>query len=146
MHETVHDTKPLVERSLPIQLSKPNPSQQIEVNERCAVKHGRTGPADRSVLHKYPPALPVGRPGGIGLTEEQRYLWDLEGVLHLKNCLSAQELLAARSAVDRYASFEARPHELVEGFQVPEGGRGGRRQTLIHEEGVGSNKYEKGSS
>jgi hypothetical protein len=124
VHETVHDTKPLVGRSSPIQLSKPRPSQQIEVNERCAVQHGRTGPGDQSVLHEYPPALPAGRPGGIGLTEEQRYLWDLEGVLHLKNCLSAQELLAARSAVDRYASFEARPHELVEGFQVPAGGRG----------------------
>ena len=89
-----------------------------------AVQHARTGPADHSVLREYPPAVPLGRPGVIGLTEEQRYLWDLEGVLHLKNCMSAQELQAARAAVDTYASFEARPHDLVEGFKVPKGGRG----------------------
>ena len=124
VHDTVHDSKALVGRPLPIQLSRPRPSQQVEVNERCAVQHARTEPADQSVLREYPPAAPVGRPGGIGLTEEQRYLWDLEGVLHLKNCISAQELHAARAAVDKYASFEAHPHDLVEGFQVPEGGRG----------------------
>jgi hypothetical protein len=59
-----------------------------------------------------------------GLSEEQRYLWDLQGVLHLKCCMTPAELAAARAAVDEYASFETHPQDLPEGFAVPEGGRG----------------------
>jgi len=36
------------------------------------------------------------------MTEEQRYLFDLSGYLHLKNVLSQDELYSASEAVNRY--------------------------------------------
>ena len=121
-----HGTKPLATRALPITLSAPDPSQAVEARERCAAQFRRTEPGDTELLREFPAAPALGRPGQIGLTDEQRYLWDLEGVLHLQGCLSAQELAAARAAVDEYASFESHPEDLPAGcgFSVPDGGRG----------------------
>ena len=135
----VYGTKPLVDRPLPITLSPPDPSQPVDVSERtCAVEFLKTEPGDTDVLREYPPAPALGRPGEIGLTEEQRYLFDLEGVLHLKGCMSADELEAARAAVDEYASFESHPEDLPDGFSVPEGGRGNFPHGFAFSEALGS--------
>ena len=50
------------------------------------------------------------------MTDEQRYLFDLQGFLHLKNALSTEELTAARRAAERYV--ETPPEDLPEGFGV----------------------------
>ena len=38
------------------------------------------------------------------MTPEQRYLFDLNGYLHLRNALSDDELSAAREAAERYVT------------------------------------------
>jgi len=43
---------------------------------------------------------------------------DLNGYLHLKGCLSTDEIAAAREAVDDYVSFTSHPEDLPEGFSV----------------------------
>ena len=48
------------------------------------------------------------------MTDEQRYLFDLRGYLHLKNAMSEEELTAARAAAQRYVNTP--PEELSEGF------------------------------
>ena len=48
------------------------------------------------------------------MTDEQRYLFDLRGYLHLKNAMSQEELTAARAAAQRYVNTP--PEELSEGF------------------------------
>lgn len=111
-------TKPLVERPLPITLSPPDPSQPLENAERCAERFLRTEPADTAVMRDSPPAALPQRPGTIGLTDEQRYLMDLNGYLHIKGCLSVDEIAAAREAVDEYVSFTCHPEDLPEGFSV----------------------------
>nr|DAC82023.1 TPA_exp: hydroxylase [uncultured bacterium] len=50
------------------------------------------------------------------MTPEQRYLFDLNGYLHLENALSAEELSAASEAADRYISTP--PDQLPPGFVV----------------------------
>ena len=55
------------------------------------------------------------------MTPEQRYLFDINGYLHLPNALSDSELAAARAAVDRYiATPDA---ELPEGFSRSDDGK-----------------------
>jgi hypothetical protein len=121
----VHSTKPLATRPLPITLSAPNPERPVEPCERCAARFAKTEPEDTQVMRAFPFApVPGRRPGQVGLTEEQRFLWDLEGVLHLRGVLSSSELKAARAAAAEYASFEGRPENLPVGFSVPDGGRG----------------------
>ena len=52
------------------------------------------------------------------MTPEQRYLFDINGYLHIPNLLSDNELAAARAAIDRYTST---PDEaLSEGFSRSE--------------------------
>ena len=48
------------------------------------------------------------------MTPEQRYLFDINGYLHIPNVLSDSELVAARAAVDRYITTPA--DQLPEGF------------------------------
>ncbi|NKB68568.1 MAG: hypothetical protein GKR89_16015 [Candidatus Latescibacteria bacterium] len=55
------------------------------------------------------------------MTPEQRYLFDINGYLHLPNVLSSRELAAARAAVDRYMGTP--PEELPEGFSCSEDGK-----------------------
>ena len=50
------------------------------------------------------------------MTAEQRYLFDLHGYLHVRNALSAEELVAARAAAERYVATPTA--ELPEGFGV----------------------------
>ena len=50
------------------------------------------------------------------MTDEQRYLYDLQGYLHLKNALSAEELKAAQQAAERY--IKTPPEDLPEGFSI----------------------------
>ena len=50
------------------------------------------------------------------MTDKQRYLFDLQGYLHLKNVLSAEELRTARRAAERYVKTPA--EDLPEGFGV----------------------------
>jgi len=50
------------------------------------------------------------------MTPEQRYLFDLNGFLHLKNALDQEELKAAQEAADRYVSTP--PEDLPPGFYV----------------------------
>ena len=38
------------------------------------------------------------------MTPEQRYLFDTNGYLHIRQVLNAEELAAAQAAVDRYIS------------------------------------------
>ena len=122
--------KAIATMPLPIVLSPPAPgSQPLADTERCAAKYLKTEPADQDVMWQYPPA-PVGRrPGSIGLTEEQRYLFDLNGYLHLRGVLSSLELEAARAAVSEYVAHSSGGADspsppLPDGFDAPEGGRG----------------------
>ena len=48
------------------------------------------------------------------MTQEQRYLFDLHGYVHLKNVLSEQELTACQHAVERYMATS--DDEMPEGF------------------------------
>lgn len=48
------------------------------------------------------------------MTPEQRYLFDLNGYLHLRNALSKDELKAAREAAERYVTTPEK--DLPEGF------------------------------
>jgi hypothetical protein len=50
------------------------------------------------------------------MTEEQRYLFDLNGYLHLRNVLSNEELSAAQEAAERYINTPE--DELPEGFEI----------------------------
>ncbi|MDP6506440.1 MAG: phytanoyl-CoA dioxygenase family protein, partial [Planctomycetota bacterium] len=50
------------------------------------------------------------------MTSEQRYLFDLNGYLHLKNVLSEDELHLAREAACRYINTP--PEDLPKGFEV----------------------------
>ena len=52
---------------------------------------------------------------------EQRYLFDVNGYLHIPNVLSNSELAAARSAVDRYVATP--DDELPEGFSRSKDGK-----------------------
>ena len=55
------------------------------------------------------------------MTPEQRYLFDINGYLHLPNVLSDSELAAARAAVDRYIATP--DDELPEGFSRSDDGK-----------------------
>ena len=55
------------------------------------------------------------------MTPEQRYLFDINGYLHIPNVLSDSELAAAREAVDRYMATPE--DELPEGFSCSEDGK-----------------------
>jgi len=50
------------------------------------------------------------------MTNEQRYLYDLQGYLHLKNVLSTEELRAAQQAAERY--IKTPPEDLPDGFGI----------------------------
>ncbi|MDP6503219.1 MAG: phytanoyl-CoA dioxygenase family protein [Planctomycetota bacterium] len=50
------------------------------------------------------------------MTPEERYLFDLNGFLHLKNVLSENELIAAQEAADRYITTP--PNDLPPGFGI----------------------------
>ena len=50
------------------------------------------------------------------MTEEQRYLLDLWGYLHIRNAFAGEELAAAREAAERYVHSE--PKDLPAGFAV----------------------------
>ncbi len=52
------------------------------------------------------------------MTPEQRYLFDINGYLHIPNLLSDNELAAARAAIDRYTSTT--DDALPEGFSRSE--------------------------
>ena len=55
------------------------------------------------------------------MTPEQRYLFDINGYLHIRQVLNAEELAAAQAAVDRYISTPE--EELAEGFSRSEDGK-----------------------
>ena len=55
------------------------------------------------------------------MTPEQRYLFDINGYLHIPNVLSNSELVAARAAVDRYIATPE--DQLPEGFSCSEDGK-----------------------
>jgi hypothetical protein len=50
------------------------------------------------------------------MTPEQRYLFDIQGYLHLKGALSAEEVCSARAAAERYIATP--PQELPPGFAI----------------------------
>ena len=55
------------------------------------------------------------------MTPKQRYLFDINGYLHIRQVLNAEELAAAQAAVDRYISTPE--EELPEGFSRSEDGK-----------------------
>ena len=55
------------------------------------------------------------------MTPEQRYLFDINGYLHLPNVLSASELAGTRAAIDRYIATP--DDELPEGFSRSDDGK-----------------------
>lgn len=55
------------------------------------------------------------------MTPEQRYLFDINGYLHLPNVLSNRELAAGRAAIDRYIATP--DDELPEGFSRSDDGK-----------------------
>ena len=55
------------------------------------------------------------------MTPEQRYLFDINGYLHIPDVLSEAELATAREAIERYVTSPE--EELPEGFSHSEDGR-----------------------
>lgn len=50
------------------------------------------------------------------MTAEQRYLFDVQGYLHIKGALSTEEVRTARAAAERY--IDTPPQELPPGFEI----------------------------
>ena len=50
------------------------------------------------------------------MTPEQRYLFDVQGFLHLKGAIAPDEVQRARAAAERYCSTA--PEELPPGFAI----------------------------
>ena len=55
------------------------------------------------------------------MTPEQRYLFDINGYLHLPNVLSDSELTAAQAAIDRYMATP--DDELTDSFSRSDDGK-----------------------